>query len=181
MAQLNPPVRYHHHHHLHTSVEYEFNILFVLPAHLLLSFLLLQLFAKSVSWLSSRSRCSWNTWRLITNPEKCLMSARFLNCLHFQVIVWLDARREIESDIVLMFPQVCNYRSSFFSDVESHFRFVHENTKDLLCPFCLKVLRTSHIYMQHFMKHQVCCSFQMDSCKDDKTSLKVSFQRCYLD
>ncbi|XP_051793026.1 zinc finger protein 280C isoform X5 [Acanthochromis polyacanthus] len=50
--------------------------------------------------------------------------------------------------------QVCTYRSSFFSDVETHFRSVHENTKDLLCPFCLKVLRTSHIYMQHYMKHQ---------------------------
>ncbi|XP_026234051.1 zinc finger protein 280C isoform X3 [Anabas testudineus] len=50
--------------------------------------------------------------------------------------------------------QVCNYRSSFFSDVETHFRTVHENTKDLLCPFCLKVLRSSHIYMQHYMKHQ---------------------------
>ncbi|KAM9860549.1 uncharacterized protein ACBR49_012903 [Aulostomus maculatus] len=50
--------------------------------------------------------------------------------------------------------QVCNYRSSFFSDVEAHFRNVHENTKDLLCPFCLKVLRSSHMYMQHYMKHQ---------------------------
>ncbi|CAG5855637.1 unnamed protein product [Menidia menidia] len=50
--------------------------------------------------------------------------------------------------------QVCTYRSSFFSDLETHFRSVHENTKDLLCPFCLKVLRTSHIYMQHYMKHQ---------------------------
>lgn len=54
-------------------------------------------------------------------------------------------------------PQVCNYRSSFFSDVETHFRTVHENTKELLCPFCLKVLRSSHMYMQHYMKHQVCC------------------------
>uniref|UniRef100_A0A667YC14 Zinc finger protein 280D n=1 Tax=Myripristis murdjan TaxID=586833 RepID=A0A667YC14_9TELE len=50
--------------------------------------------------------------------------------------------------------QVCNFRSSFFSEVETHFRSVHENTKDLLCPFCLKVLRSSHIYMQHYMKHQ---------------------------
>lgn len=50
--------------------------------------------------------------------------------------------------------QVCNFRSSFFSEVEAHFRSVHENTKDLLCPFCLKVLRSSHIYMQHYMKHQ---------------------------
>lgn len=50
--------------------------------------------------------------------------------------------------------QVCNYRSSFFSDVETHFRTVHENTKDLLCPFCLKIHRTSSSYMQHYMKHQ---------------------------
>lgn len=50
--------------------------------------------------------------------------------------------------------QVCNYRSSFFFDVENHFRSVHENTKDLLCPFCLKVLRSAHMYMQHYMKHQ---------------------------
>ncbi|XP_061670089.1 zinc finger protein 280C isoform X2 [Syngnathoides biaculeatus] len=50
--------------------------------------------------------------------------------------------------------QVCNYRSSFFSDVETHFRSVHVNTKDLLCPFCLKILRNSQRYMQHFMKHQ---------------------------
>ncbi|XP_067105013.1 zinc finger protein 280C [Osmerus mordax] len=50
--------------------------------------------------------------------------------------------------------QVCNYRSSFFCEVETHFRSVHENTKDLLCPFCLKVLRSGHMYMQHYMKHQ---------------------------
>ncbi|XP_037308200.1 zinc finger protein 280C isoform X1 [Pungitius pungitius] len=50
--------------------------------------------------------------------------------------------------------QVCNYRSSFFSEVGTHFRSVHENTKELLCPFCLKVLRSGHIYMQHYMKHQ---------------------------
>lgn len=50
--------------------------------------------------------------------------------------------------------QVCNYRSSFFSDVETHFRTVHENSKELLCPFCLKILKSGHMYMQHYMKHQ---------------------------
>ncbi|XP_056134557.1 zinc finger protein 280C [Lampris incognitus] len=50
--------------------------------------------------------------------------------------------------------RVCNYRSSFFCDVETHFRSAHENTKDLLCPFCLKVLRSSHSYLQHYMRHQ---------------------------
>ncbi|XP_077450362.1 zinc finger protein 280C [Stigmatopora argus] len=50
--------------------------------------------------------------------------------------------------------QVCDYRSSFFSEVETHFRSVHINTKNLLCPFCLRVLRSSQRYMEHFMKHQ---------------------------
>uniref|UniRef100_A0A3Q2XEC4 Zinc finger protein 280D n=1 Tax=Hippocampus comes TaxID=109280 RepID=A0A3Q2XEC4_HIPCM len=50
--------------------------------------------------------------------------------------------------------QVCNYRSSFFSDVETHFRSAHVNTKDLLCPFCLRILRNGQCYMHHFMKHQ---------------------------
>ncbi|OBS74154.1 hypothetical protein A6R68_15309 [Neotoma lepida] len=51
--------------------------------------------------------------------------------------------------------QVCNYRSSLFSDVESHFRTSHENTKNLLCPFCLKVIKIATPYMHHYMKHQV--------------------------
>ncbi|XP_062998884.1 zinc finger protein 280D isoform X2 [Elgaria multicarinata webbii] len=50
--------------------------------------------------------------------------------------------------------QVCNYRSSAFSDVEKHFRAVHENTKNLLCPFCLKVIKIGAPYMHHFMRHQ---------------------------
>ncbi|TRY65861.1 hypothetical protein DNTS_018022 [Danionella cerebrum] len=50
--------------------------------------------------------------------------------------------------------QVCNFRSSFFSEVDNHFRTAHVNTKDLLCPFCLKVLRSGHMYMQHYMRHQ---------------------------
>ncbi|XP_045142426.1 zinc finger protein 280D isoform X1 [Echinops telfairi] len=50
--------------------------------------------------------------------------------------------------------QVCNYRSSSFSDVEIHFRTSHENTKNLLCPFCLKVIKIATPYMHHYMKHQ---------------------------
>ncbi|KFP33420.1 Zinc finger protein 280D, partial [Colius striatus] len=50
--------------------------------------------------------------------------------------------------------QVCNYRSSAFSDVETHFRTVHENTKHLLCPFCLKVIKIGAPYMHHYMRHQ---------------------------
>ncbi|XP_016071441.1 PREDICTED: zinc finger protein 280C isoform X3 [Miniopterus natalensis] len=50
--------------------------------------------------------------------------------------------------------QVCQFRSSTFSDVETHFRASHENTKNLLCPFCLKVSRMATPYMNHYMKHQ---------------------------
>uniref|UniRef100_A0A8C5BV93 C2H2-type domain-containing protein n=1 Tax=Gadus morhua TaxID=8049 RepID=A0A8C5BV93_GADMO len=50
--------------------------------------------------------------------------------------------------------QVCNFRSSFFMEVQAHFKVAHDNTQDLLCPFCLKVLRSGQSYMQHYMKHQ---------------------------
>ncbi|XP_017719467.1 PREDICTED: zinc finger protein 280C [Rhinopithecus bieti] len=50
--------------------------------------------------------------------------------------------------------QVCQFRSSTFSDVEAHFRAAHENTKNLLCPFCLKVSKMATPYMNHYMKHQ---------------------------
>uniref|UniRef100_A0A8C5WYC7 Zinc finger protein 280D n=1 Tax=Laticauda laticaudata TaxID=8630 RepID=A0A8C5WYC7_LATLA len=69
--------------------------------------------------------------------------------------------------------QVCNYRSSAFSDVEKHFRSVHENTKNLLCPFCLKVIKIGAPYMHHFMRHQkkgihrcTKCRLQFLTCKE---------------
>ncbi|XP_039318417.2 zinc finger protein 280B [Saimiri boliviensis] len=48
---------------------------------------------------------------------------------------------------------VCHYRSSFFADVETHFRTCHENTKNLLCPFCLKIFKTATPYMCHYRGH----------------------------
>ncbi|XP_028812860.1 zinc finger protein 280C isoform X2 [Denticeps clupeoides] len=81
--------------------------------------------------------------------------------------------------------QVCNYRSSFFSDVETHFRTVHENTKDLLCPFCLKVLRSGHMYMQHYMRHQKKGIHRCGKCRlnfltyKEKVEHKTHFHRTY--
>lgn len=49
--------------------------------------------------------------------------------------------------------QVCNYRSSAFADVETHFRTCHENTKNLLCPFCLRIFKTATPYMCHYRGH----------------------------
>uniref|UniRef100_A0A673UEG5 Zinc finger protein 280C n=1 Tax=Suricata suricatta TaxID=37032 RepID=A0A673UEG5_SURSU len=69
--------------------------------------------------------------------------------------------------------QVCQFRSSTFSDVENHFRASHENTKNLLCPFCLKVSRMATPYMNHYMKHQkkgvhrcTKCRLQFLTCKE---------------
>ncbi|XP_005396416.1 PREDICTED: zinc finger protein 280B [Chinchilla lanigera] len=49
--------------------------------------------------------------------------------------------------------QLCNYRSSAFTDVETHFRICHENTKNLLCPFCLKIFKTAAPYVCHYRRH----------------------------
>uniref|UniRef100_A0A8D0LBW5 C2H2-type domain-containing protein n=1 Tax=Sphenodon punctatus TaxID=8508 RepID=A0A8D0LBW5_SPHPU len=81
--------------------------------------------------------------------------------------------------------QVCNYRSSAFSDVETHFRTVHENTKNLLCPFCLKVIKIGAPYMHHYMRHQVriyrCtkCRLQFLTCKE-KMDHKTQHHRTFI-
>nr|XP_033776030.1 zinc finger protein 280D isoform X2 [Geotrypetes seraphini] len=81
--------------------------------------------------------------------------------------------------------QVCGYRSSTFSDVENHFRTAHENTKSLLCPFCLKVIKIGTPYMQHYMRHQkkgiyrcTKCRLQFLTCKE-KMDHKTQHHRTY--
>lgn len=61
--------------------------------------------------------------------------------------------------------QVCQFRSSIFSDVETHFRSSHENTKNLLCPFCLKVSRMATPYMNHYMRHQKKGIYRCPKCR----------------
>ncbi|XP_048199467.1 zinc finger protein 280B-like [Perognathus longimembris pacificus] len=48
---------------------------------------------------------------------------------------------------------VCNYRSSIFADVDTHFRKCHANTKNLLCPFCLKIFKAGTPYVCHYRGH----------------------------
>ncbi|KAB1277245.1 Zinc finger protein 280D [Camelus dromedarius] len=81
---------------------------------------------------------------------------------------------------------VCNYRSSSFSDVETHFRTSHENTKNLLCPFCLKVIKIATPYMHHYMKHQkkgihrcTKCRLQFLTCKE-KMDHKTQHHRTFI-
>ncbi|XP_040348716.1 zinc finger protein 280D isoform X3 [Herpailurus yagouaroundi] len=82
--------------------------------------------------------------------------------------------------------QVCNYRSSSFADVETHFRTSHENTKNLLCPFCLKVIKIATPYMHHYMKHQkkgihrcTKCRLQFLTCKE-KMDHKTQHHRTFI-
>ncbi|XP_022435284.1 zinc finger protein 280D isoform X2 [Delphinapterus leucas] len=82
--------------------------------------------------------------------------------------------------------QVCSYRSSSFSDVETHFRTSHENTKNLLCPFCLKVIKIATPYMHHYMKHQkkgihrcTKCRLQFLTCKE-KMDHKTQHHRTFI-
>ncbi|XP_063305158.1 zinc finger protein 280D isoform X1 [Pelobates fuscus] len=83
--------------------------------------------------------------------------------------------------------QVCNFRSSSFVEVDTHFRNSHENTKSLLCPFCLKVIKCGTPFMQHYMKHQnkgvyrcAKCRLQFLTCKekmDHKTQHHRTFRK----
>ncbi|KAJ8000183.1 hypothetical protein DPEC_G00202200 [Dallia pectoralis] len=61
--------------------------------------------------------------------------------------------------------QMCEYRSSYYSDVYSHFREAHGNTANLLCPYCLKVFRSSGVYQNHYSRHQKKTVFQCDRCR----------------
>ncbi|KAM4690054.1 pogo transposable element with ZNF domain [Rhinophrynus dorsalis] len=50
--------------------------------------------------------------------------------------------------------QVCTYRSSIYTEVETHFRLSHEGTRHLMCVYCLKVFKNGNAFQQHFMRHQ---------------------------
>ncbi|XP_062385077.1 pogo transposable element with ZNF domain [Sardina pilchardus] len=61
--------------------------------------------------------------------------------------------------------QVCGFRSSFYLDVIFHFRDVHSNTTHLLCPYCLKVFRSSSNYQLHYSRHQKKSVLHCDKCR----------------
>ncbi|XP_061872308.1 pogo transposable element with ZNF domain isoform X10 [Colius striatus] len=61
--------------------------------------------------------------------------------------------------------QVCQYRSSLYSEVDSHFRMTHEDTRHLLCPYCLKVFKNGNAFQQHFMRHQKKSVYHCNKCR----------------
>ncbi|KAF6083592.1 zinc finger protein 280B [Phyllostomus discolor] len=78
--------------------------------------------------------------------------------------------------------QVCSYRSSVFADVETHFRTCHENTKNLLCPFCLKIFKTATPYMCHYRGHWEKSFHQCSKCRLQFLTFKEKMEhktRCH--
>ncbi|KAG5856521.1 hypothetical protein ANANG_G00008820 [Anguilla anguilla] len=61
--------------------------------------------------------------------------------------------------------QVCEYRSSFYADVYNHFRAWHEDTRNLLCHYCLKVFKNSNAYQQHYIRHQKKTVYHCNKCR----------------
>ncbi|XP_035386916.1 pogo transposable element derived with ZNF domain b isoform X2 [Electrophorus electricus] len=61
--------------------------------------------------------------------------------------------------------QVCQYRSSFYCDVHNHFRTWHEDTRYLLCVYCLKVFKNSSSYQLHFSRHQNSTVYNCNKCR----------------
>ncbi|KAK6323788.1 hypothetical protein J4Q44_G00061270 [Coregonus suidteri] len=82
--------------------------------------------------------------------------------------------------------QVCDYRSSLYVDVFAHFREVHNGTANLLCPYCLKVFRSSSNYQNHYNRHQKKTVFQCDRCRlqflfaKDRAEHKVQYHKTHL-
>lgn len=81
--------------------------------------------------------------------------------------------------------QVCEYRSSFYSDVFNHFRTWHEDTRHLLCQYCLKVFKHSTSYQQHYVRHQKSTVYHCNKCRlqflftKDKVEHKINHHRTF--
>ncbi|KAM9294584.1 pogo transposable element with ZNF domain [Gastrophryne carolinensis] len=61
--------------------------------------------------------------------------------------------------------QVCSYRSSIYAEVDTHFRLNHEDTRYLLCVYCLKVFKNGNAFQQHFMRHQKKSVYHCNKCR----------------
>ncbi|XP_041911703.1 zinc finger protein 280B-like [Arvicola amphibius] len=78
--------------------------------------------------------------------------------------------------------QICDYRSSAFADVDTHFRKCHVNTKNLLCPFCLKIFKTATPYMCHYRGHWERSGHQCSKCRLQFLTFKEKMEhktRCH--
>ncbi|XP_073728435.1 pogo transposable element with ZNF domain isoform X3 [Misgurnus anguillicaudatus] len=81
--------------------------------------------------------------------------------------------------------QVCDYRSSLYSDVFKHFVTWHEDTRHLLCQYCLKVFKHSTSYQQHYVRHQKSTVYHCNKCRlqflftKDKVEHKINHHKTF--
>ncbi|XP_057195712.1 pogo transposable element with ZNF domain isoform X2 [Triplophysa rosa] len=81
--------------------------------------------------------------------------------------------------------QVCEYRSSFYPDVLKHFHTWHEDTRHLLCQYCLKVFKHSSSYQKHYVCHQKSTVYHCNKCRlqflftKDKVEHKVNHHKTF--
>ncbi|XP_065154587.1 pogo transposable element with ZNF domain isoform X4 [Paramisgurnus dabryanus] len=81
--------------------------------------------------------------------------------------------------------QVCEYRSSLYSDVFKHFVTWHEDTRHLLCQYCLKVFKHSTSYQQHYVRHQKSTVYHCNKCRlqflftKDKVEHKINHHKTF--
>ncbi|XP_072562088.1 pogo transposable element with ZNF domain isoform X2 [Paramormyrops kingsleyae] len=61
--------------------------------------------------------------------------------------------------------QVCEFRSSFYSDVFKHFCERHQDSCYLMCPFCLRIFKTSKHYQNHYFRHLTKNFYYCDKCR----------------
>ncbi|KAM8921103.1 pogo transposable element with ZNF domain [Pelodytes ibericus] len=61
--------------------------------------------------------------------------------------------------------QVCSYRSSIYAEVDTHFRLNHEDTRHLMCVYCLKVFKNGNAFQQHFLRHQKKSVYHCNKCR----------------
>ena len=101
--------------------------------------------------LPSSRNVTLEVYTLARSPP---LSLKFANFHSKWTTFSYSMRRTIISLAKCRVCQVCNYRLSAFADVETHSRTCPENTKTLLCPFCLNIFRAVRVYMNHCWRHQ---------------------------
>ncbi|KAK2492105.1 hypothetical protein MC885_019306 [Smutsia gigantea] len=102
----------------------------------------------------------------LTNFPKVATSFR---CPHCTKRLKNNIRPQLFTSLLVYFSshvtQVCQYRSSLYSEVDVHFRMIHEDTRHLLCPYCLKVFKNGNAFQQHYMRHQKRNVYHCNKCR----------------
>ena len=117
----------------------------------------------TASFYSFQLQCQTESVHAFQDPSAvCKICELFFETDHFLLLHMKDNHKPGEMSCVC---QVCSYRLSFFVDVDARFRAYHGNAKNLLCPFCLKIIKTATPYICHYRWHWEKNSHQCSKCQ----------------